>query len=208
MAGRYSVPAETRRAILAAVRRGMASLASPAEEIADPPSPSPGLLDLLSAPPIAPYNEVCLSRIASWPRDPRIHRFPPLSRETLRRQLGCEEKLRQVEALCYVFALEDAGFHARLNEDVRKLLRKQGEPARKGKRPAAQLSNLVDVVTPLLLAFGVPFKTGESSRLVLILSEIAVAIGVQADPRNELRRLSREANWQVRSAGRKHNPRP
>lgn len=72
-------------------------------------------------------------------------------------------------------------------------LKRRGVKAQRGKRTAFGLLELVEMLSPLFLYFGLPLRTSERSRLVEGLRMIAAEMGVKGDPRDELRRLSRKA---------------
>ncbi len=71
------------------------------------------------------------------------------------------------------------------------LAKDYGTRTKRGKRPSAQLSELVETITPMLIYYGVPATKNERSKLVRALRLIASENGVIGDPRNELRRLKR-----------------
>lgn len=71
------------------------------------------------------------------------------------------------------------------------LTKDYGVKAKSGKRPSAQLSKLVEKLTPVLVYYGLPPTVNERSKLVRALRLIADESRVNGDPRNELRRLKR-----------------
>jgi hypothetical protein len=78
------------------------------------------------------------------------------------------------------------------NMEVSKLLRvNHGIRLPRGKRPRPGMVKLVSQITPILLFYGLPCRTSESSRLVLALQCIASEINLEGDPRDELRRLKK-----------------
>lgn len=78
------------------------------------------------------------------------------------------------------------------NMEVSKLLRvNYGIRLPRGKRPRPGMVKLVSQITPILLYYGLPCRTSESSRLVLALQLIADEIKLEGDPRDELRRLKK-----------------
>lgn len=78
-----------------------------------------------------------------------------------------------------------------VREPVKKLLIRRGIHLPRGKRPDPNLETLVSRITPALMYAGIPLATGDNSKLVVILREIAEKLGVKGDPREELRRVLR-----------------
>ena len=77
----------------------------------------------------------------------------------------------------------------RENKAVARLLKRDGINRKPGKRTRPGIAGLVENIAPILLYYGVPLRSGETSRLVEILRIIAEAIELEGDPRNEIRRL-------------------
>ena len=83
----------------------------------------------------------------------------------------------------------DAEDHKDMRRAVLKLLRKDGTKQSRGKRPAPNLEAFVESMVPLFLHFGCPLSAAENSALVRGLRILATAMGIDQDPRNEVRRL-------------------
>lgn len=79
----------------------------------------------------------------------------------------------------------------------RLLLVKYGERQPRGKRTRPGMLEFVAEMTPVLMFYGFEFKTGGRSRLVTVLQRITAEIGLDGDPRDELRRLKRESNKEL-----------
>lgn len=75
----------------------------------------------------------------------------------------------------------------------------------RGKRTKVGMLEMVACITPILLYFGLPCATGEGSRLVIALRIVAEAIGIDGDPRDELRRLAKVRNQLRRNAEKAYN---
>ncbi|MDD2948044.1 MAG: hypothetical protein PHV80_04285 [Rugosibacter sp.] len=84
-----------------------------------------------------------------------------------------------------------ARYQAERKNRARLLFTTNGEKQRRGKRTRPGMLEFVAELTPKLLFYGVPFKTGGRSRLVTVLQIIASEIGLDGDPRDELRRLKK-----------------
>lgn len=102
--------------------------------------------------------------------------------------LGSSENAKLVEAVARLDNYGDEAFHAALDKAVRKRMRKEGHRYPRGKRNNAALEELINSLTPLLIFFGVPLSSGENSRLIWSLRNIADEFGVKGDPRGTLRR--------------------
>jgi hypothetical protein len=118
-----------------------------------------------------------------------IPKLDKSDRETLRKLLGSADAVAVVEAVARLGNHRDAEDHKDMRKAVLGLLRKEGVKRSRGKRTSPNLEAFVECMTPLFLHFGVPLSTAESGALVRGLRIVATAMGVEQDPRNELRRL-------------------
>jgi hypothetical protein len=127
--------------------------------------------------------------------------FSPTLRRTLKRQLtrtNCsispEEAVDLIQSMCWAGQYHDVAYHAGRRKRVVHLLHKSGYAYGKGKHTLPHLAEMVEGLAPLLLALGVPDASGENSRMVAILRDVAAELwGPEIhDPRDELRRLIRK----------------
>lgn len=118
-----------------------------------------------------------------------IKSFSPQLRKDLLGHLASEENVRTIEAVVRLGGFGETQEIYANRAAVSRLLKLRGITLKRGKRTAAGLLELVESATPLLLRFGVPLKTGETSVLVELLDLIAKEMEVSGDPRHELRRL-------------------
>lgn len=118
--------------------------------------------------------------------------FSDATRELLARWFKDSANIELVEAIARNGKFDNDGLHAERRHEINQHLREKGMRRPPGKRPGAALEALVKSLTPLLLRLGLPFASGESSRLVLALRAIALDFCVKGDPRDELRRRIKE----------------
>jgi len=123
--------------------------------------------------------------------DCRIPRFSAGLRRDLFALLSDNDAVRLLEVVTRIGNFGDADDLASLGKSVSRLLKARGVKMPRGKRTAPGLLKLVARLTPLMLHFGLPLATSERSRLVSGLRMIAEEVGVNGDPRDELRRLRR-----------------
>ena len=117
-----------------------------------------------------------------------IQRFSPELMNKLSTFLGNTDNAKLIEVAARVGNYCDETAHADMSKAVKKLLNNKGVKLPRGKRTNPALEELVNDLTPLLLFFGVPLASGESSRLVLCLRCIGDELGMRGDPRDTLRR--------------------
>ena len=134
----------------------------------------------------------CRGRMLYWHMLADALKLPKLDRidkERLERILGSWEAVQVVEACARQGNFGDAEDHKDLRKAVLKLLHKDGTRQARGKRTSPNLEAFVESMTPLFLHFAVPLSSAENSALVRGLRIVADAMGVDGEPRNELRRL-------------------
>lgn len=119
----------------------------------------------------------------------RIPKLDRIDREHLEKILGDWEAVQVVEARARQGNFGDAEDHKDLRKAVLKLLHEDGEKQARGKRTSPNLEAFVESMTPLFLHFGARLSSAENSALVRGLRIVADAMGVDGEPRNELRRL-------------------
>ena len=115
--------------------------------------------------------------------------FSALRRKALRKYLPCNEAVFMIEACCALSDYDNKAEHAASARRVRELMKCNGVKIPRGKRSPAHLIALVEEVVPIAIWYGVPLKSGEGSRLVSILREVAQELGFEPDPRWQLRSL-------------------
>ena len=112
--------------------------------------------------------------------------------DELTRIIGNDEATGLIQAVVRMRNYTDQNALILSNLAVSKLLRDNyGIRLPRGKRPRPGMVKLVSQITPILLYYGLPCRTSESSRLVLALQSIASEINLEGDPRDELRRLKK-----------------
>jgi hypothetical protein len=121
----------------------------------------------------------------------KIPRFSATFRDELTRFLGGRENAALFEAVARVGCYCDSKEHTFRRNALSKSLKKDGISLPRGKRSAPGVLELVADLTPMLLYFSVCYGTGEYSRLPDILRNVAIELGMDDDPRNELRRLNK-----------------
>jgi len=119
--------------------------------------------------------------------------FTPNFRRELALIVGSPDAAALIEADCTIGNFADEPDYRDLNRAVSKLLRKKGVRLLRGKRPRPGLREFTERIASLAVAEGVPFRTGERSRLVHLLRRVAENLWHEPtpDPRDELRRISR-----------------
>jgi hypothetical protein len=122
----------------------------------------------------------------------KLPKFSDQCRKNLSRFLHEKEKIDLIESVTRVGQFNDVLAHKKERQAVSKLLRlESGRRLPRGKRTRPGMLEFVAQITPILLYYGVPCKTSETSRLTEALRAIADDINLQGDPRDELRRLAR-----------------
>ena len=115
--------------------------------------------------------------------------------EELRRLLSSDaHAVEHIQTVTRLGNFADQNKLDRENKAVARLLKRDGINRKRGKRTRPGITGLVENVVPILLYYAVPLRSGETSRLVEILRIIAEAIGLEGDPRNEIRRLRKSDN--------------
>lgn len=110
-------------------------------------------------------------------------------RERLRGQYGVVG-LQMIEAAIASALIDKPADFNGLKAQVSRLARRTGTKLHGiGKKPRAELKALVAETTPVFLRLGHSLACGSNSKLVEALREVAQQLGVDGDPRGELRRL-------------------
>ena len=118
--------------------------------------------------------------------------FSRLCRKDLAKLVQRPEHVSLIEAACTIGNFADQAEHASLREAVRRLLLKRGTRLQRGKRAAAETVAMVDSLVRLLEELDMPLRTGDNSVMVLVLRRVAAELDLPGDPRDRLRRISRE----------------
>lgn len=119
---------------------------------------------------------------------------PRLSRillKDLEKMLGSREGAKMVAFAVRFHQLHDEREHVEMRSTVLRLLKKDGVRLTRGKRTHPRLQELVEMIAPLLVYYGLPLSVAERSRLVRALQWIAIECDIPGDPRDELKRLRR-----------------
>lgn len=110
-------------------------------------------------------------------------------RETLRGRYGVDG-LQMIEAAIASALIDKPAEFNDLEARVSRLARRLGMVLQGvGKKPRPELKALVACTAPVFLRLGHPLACGSNSRLVEALREVAQQLGVDGDPRGELRRV-------------------
>lgn len=119
-------------------------------------------------------------------------RFSKNCLDELTRMIGNDEAPELIQAVVRLRVETDKTRIKEEQKAVKKLLfSTYGKRLPRGKRPHPVMVNLVRTIAPILLYYGLPLRTSATSSLVLALTFIAEEIGLEGDPRDELRRLAR-----------------
>jgi hypothetical protein len=119
-------------------------------------------------------------------------RFSTYCLDELRRILKKNEAAELIEAVVRMGNYTDDIELSSRRKAVSELLRvNHGIRPKVGKRPRTGVVALVSQIAPILLYYGLLFRTNELSPLVAALRIIAEEIGLRGDPRDELRRLKK-----------------
>ena len=132
-----------------------------------------------------------LAILRAWIDSERLALFSNLLRKDLRKLLGSAEAVQLIEARCTLGNYGDAADYVALDRAVVRLLKRRQVRRPKGKRAHPALVHFVESTAPILVACGVQPASGDNARMVVVLREIAAALGVQGDPRDVLRGLAR-----------------
>lgn len=135
-----------------------------------------------------------LSVIDRW-RGDRFYRpghFSGDCKTQLARRGLNRETIDRLEALCQLSDYGNTAEHVDQRRAVNRILRRRGVRQLRGKRAAPNMVAFVDRCHRLLLDAGVPFRSGENSRLVVILRDIAADLNMTGDPRDQLRAIARK----------------
>lgn len=139
---------------------------------------------------------------------PKLFQQHPTRKTILVELLGSEEQVILIAAMCEFWDYSNHSWHKNLRKKVNLLQSQLGQKQKPGKRPHTALEDLVNELTPVLLAFGVPLGTGENSPLVQVLRLVAeISICTSGDPRDQLRRL-RKASKAIEAKAQIIDPAP
>lgn len=134
---------------------------------------------------MAEYDRI--SDALSYPR------FTSYCLDELTRIVRNNEAAGLIQAVVRIENYTDQSEHQSIQRAVKRLLRvEHGMRLPRGKRPRPGMVKLVSHVAPILLFYGLPCRTNETSRLVMALRFVAEEIKLDGDPRDELRRLKRQ----------------
>lgn len=125
--------------------------------------------------------------------DVLIPRFSALCRTALIKLFSEKQAVELIEAVTRIGDYGNYKEQTLMRQAVSRLRCVDGDNPPRGKRVRPGMLELVDDLTPILLYYGLPRATSGRSRLVLALQTIADEIGLQGDPRDELRRLSKKS---------------
>lgn len=116
--------------------------------------------------------------------------------------LGCGKAAQLISSVTRFENYRDSASWSDERKAVSLILSTKGVRLKRGKRTKAGMQEMVRTVAPLLLYFRLPKASSERSRLVTGLRLIAEEIGLDGDPRDELRRwvrVERKIKHSVRS---------
>jgi hypothetical protein len=102
-----------------------------------------------------------------------------------------DDAIRLIESVTRIQNFGDTDEVAASRKAVSRILKARGVRLPKGKRTSPGLKEMVDMLVPLFLYFGLPLASSERSDIVEALRMIAGEIGVPGDPRDRVRRLIR-----------------
>jgi len=127
-----------------------------------------------------------------WIEERGLSTFTNQVRAELAKLLRNLEAVELIEAACAIGDFTNREDHMDMHRAVLKLLRKRGVSLGRGKKASPVMVAFVETVVPIAIAFGVPLRSGENSRMNRVLSVVLHAgLGMEGDPRDELRRQIR-----------------
>lgn len=125
-----------------------------------------------------------------------IAKFGIQSRNDLKALLKKDDAINLVESVVRIQNYSDLKDLDEMRKAVSKLLKNDGVSLPRGKRTKVGMLEMVAGVAPILLYIGLPCAFSERSKLVLALRIIAEHLGLEGDPRDELRRLEKARKLQ------------
>lgn len=119
-------------------------------------------------------------------------KFSDQCRKNLSRFLHEKEQIDLIESVTRLYQFNDVAVYKKERQAISKMLRlKHDRRLPRGKRTRPGMLEFVAKIAPVLLYYGIPCRTSETSALTEALRTIADDINLQGDPRDELRRLAR-----------------
>lgn len=101
------------------------------------------------------------------------------------------EAVNLLETSCWIGDYADKAYHQGTRVAVTRILRTEGVPISRGKRPTPGLRPFVEGSSTILELLGIPFGSGDNARMVRVLRRVAAELELP-DPRGELRRIARQ----------------
>lgn len=129
-----------------------------------------------------------------------IAKFGIQSRNDLKALLKKDDAINLVESVVRIQNYSDLKDLDEMRKAVSKLLKNDGVSLPRGKRTKVGMLEMMAGVAPILLYIGLPCAFSERSKLVLALRIIAEDLGLEGDPRDELRRLKKVKALHERAA--------
>lgn len=122
----------------------------------------------------------------------QIPSFDKTDREALQKIVKTPEAVLLIETAARLGNHGNVAEYQSQRVEILSQLRKRGRSLGRGKKTAWHLESFVEEMAPIFIRFGCAVSYAENSQLVRGLRIVAVAMGIDQDPRNEVRRLIRQ----------------